>query len=70
MSRPRQPAWIVPMLATLIDDPFSEEGWLFERKLDGERCLAFCHGDELRQPRFQGLPIDKRPREVVLERPR
>ena len=47
MSRPRQPAWIAPMLATLIDEPFTEDGWLFERKLDGERCLAFRRGDEL-----------------------
>ena len=29
------------MLATLTDQPFSREGWLFEPKLDGERCLVF-----------------------------
>jgi bifunctional non-homologous end joining protein LigD len=43
-----QPTWLSPMLATLTDERFSREGWLFERKLDGERCLAFCHGSVLR----------------------
>jgi DNA ligase D-like protein (predicted ligase) len=37
-----QPAWIAPMLATLVDQPFSNDDWLFERKLDGIRCLAWC----------------------------
>ena len=36
-----QPQWINPMLATLTSDYFSREGWIFEPKLDGERCLAF-----------------------------
>ena len=29
------------MLATLTDRRFSDPNWLYERKLDGERCLAF-----------------------------
>jgi len=29
------------MLATLTDRRFSDPAWIFERKLDGERCLAF-----------------------------
>jgi len=36
-----QPDWIDPQLATLTRDRFSDAGWIFERKLDGERCLAF-----------------------------
>jgi DNA ligase D-like protein (predicted ligase) len=35
------------MLATLTDERFSREGWLFEPKWDGERCLVFRHGREL-----------------------
>jgi bifunctional non-homologous end joining protein LigD len=35
------------MLATLTDKPFSREGWLFEPKLDGERCLVFRRGHDL-----------------------
>lgn len=37
------PGWMDPMLATLTEDRFSDEGWIFERKLDGERCLAFVN---------------------------
>jgi DNA ligase D-like protein (predicted ligase) len=29
------------MLATLTKERFSDPAWIFERKLDGERCLAF-----------------------------
>jgi bifunctional non-homologous end joining protein LigD len=36
-----QPKWVAPMLATLTDERFSREGWLFEPKWDGERCLVF-----------------------------
>jgi ATP-dependent DNA ligase len=36
------------MLAVLTDERFSDSGWIFERKLDGVRCLAFRHGRELR----------------------
>ena len=42
-----QPEWLAPMLATLTNERFSREGWLFEPKWDGERCLAF-RGGELR----------------------
>jgi bifunctional non-homologous end joining protein LigD len=43
-----QPAWMDPELATLTNDRFSNPAWLYERKLDGERCLAYRTGDELR----------------------
>lgn len=36
------PTWVDPQLATLTHDRFSSPDWIFERKLDGERCLAFC----------------------------
>jgi DNA ligase D-like protein (predicted ligase) len=43
MLRPATvPDWTSPMLATLTDQRFSDPGWIFERKLDGERCLAFA----------------------------
>ena len=41
LRKTKQPGWFPPMLATLTDQPFSREGWLFEPKLDGERCLVF-----------------------------
>jgi bifunctional non-homologous end joining protein LigD len=36
------------MLATLTAKRFFSKEWIFERKLDGERCLAFRRGEELR----------------------
>jgi bifunctional non-homologous end joining protein LigD len=40
-ARPDEPGWLDPELATLTQDRFSDPGWIFERKLDGERCLVF-----------------------------
>lgn len=42
------PDWLSPMLATLTDRRFSDSDWLFERKLDGERLLAFRDGRRVR----------------------
>jgi bifunctional non-homologous end joining protein LigD len=47
-ARRNQPEWIEPQLATLTHDRFSGPGWIFERKFDGERCLAFRKGGEVR----------------------
>jgi bifunctional non-homologous end joining protein LigD len=41
LRRSRQPQWIEPMKAVLHDRPFSDPDWIYERKLDGVRCLAF-----------------------------
>lgn len=38
------PEWMEPQLATLTRDRFSDPGWRYERKLDGERCLAYVAG--------------------------
>jgi bifunctional non-homologous end joining protein LigD len=43
-----QPEWLPPMLATLTRRRFSSPDWIFERKLDGERCLAFLSGGVVR----------------------
>ncbi|WP_153796522.1 non-homologous end-joining DNA ligase [Foetidibacter luteolus] len=37
------PKTVAPMLATLVDKPFDEPGWLYEIKLDGYRCIALCN---------------------------
>lgn len=47
-AKPAQPAWLEPQLATLTRERFSDPAWIFERKLDGERCLAFRDGPGLR----------------------
>lgn len=36
------------MLATLVDKPFSDPGWVFEPKYDGVRALAYVVGGTLR----------------------
>ena len=38
------PEWLVPMAATLTQERFTGSEWLFERKLDGIRVLAFKQG--------------------------
>jgi DNA ligase D-like protein (predicted ligase) len=35
-------------LATLTQERFSDPAWIYERKLDGERCLAFRAGQRVR----------------------
>jgi bifunctional non-homologous end joining protein LigD len=42
------PEWRSPTLATLTNERFSDPEWLFERKLDGVRGLAFRDGDQVR----------------------
>lgn len=44
----KHPGWVQPMLATLTDEPFSDENWIYEPKLDGVRCLAFRDADRVR----------------------
>ncbi len=42
------PEWLEPELATLTRERFSDPAWIFERKLDGERCLAYVGASEVR----------------------
>jgi bifunctional non-homologous end joining protein LigD len=37
------PKDLQPMLATLVDKPFDEEGWQYEIKWDGYRTVAYCN---------------------------
>jgi DNA ligase D-like protein (predicted ligase) len=48
LRRRAQPDWVAPMLAVLTNKRFSSNDWIFERKLDGERVLAFRRGQKLR----------------------
>jgi DNA ligase D-like protein (predicted ligase) len=48
LRRTPQPDWVPPMLATLTDRRFTDPAWIFERKLDGVRCLAFRQGSRVR----------------------
>lgn len=44
----RMPDVIHPMLATLVDDPFSDPEWIFETKWDGFRSVCFVKGGKAR----------------------
>ncbi len=41
------PKNLKPMLATLVDKPFDEEGWLYEIKWDGYRAIAYLNKGEV-----------------------
>jgi ATP-dependent DNA ligase len=42
------PEWLVPMAATLTQERFTGPDWIFERKFDGIRLLAFKQGPDVR----------------------
>jgi len=44
----RMPEVIQPMLATLVDDPFSSPEWIFETKWDGFRSVCFVRNGKTR----------------------
>ena len=48
------PSVIHPMLATLVDDPFSDPQWIFETKWDGFRSIIFRDGDAVEIVNFVG----------------
>lgn len=48
LKKQDQPDWTSPMLATLTRDLFSNDDWIYERKLDGQRLLAFRSGSNVR----------------------
>jgi len=50
------PDWLEPMAATLTQDRFSTPDWIFERKFDGIRVIAFKRGDEVRLYSRNRLP--------------
>ncbi len=53
------PQWLEPMAATLTQERFAGNDWLFEKKFDGIRLLAFKRGRD----------INKKARDVVREMP-
>jgi ATP-dependent DNA ligase len=74
---PAFPDWVVPMAATLTQERFTGPEWIFERKFDGIRVLAFKRGSDVRMysrnrlpqncppiaDAIQALPVD----EVILD---
>src|SRR5438105_13635985 len=50
------PEWLAPMAATLTQDRFGGPDWLFERKFDGIRLLAYKQGHEVQLYSRNRLP--------------
>jgi bifunctional non-homologous end joining protein LigD len=50
------PEWLEPMAATLTQERFTGPEWIFERKLDGIRLLAFKQGPDVRLLSRNRLP--------------
>jgi len=75
----RMPAQIKPMLATLVDDPFSDPDWIFETKWDGFRSVCFISKGQVRfvsrnqiemtaqYPELAGIGKQLRAKEAILD---
>jgi ATP-dependent DNA ligase len=50
------PAWLEPMAATLTEERFTGPEWLFERKFDGIRLLAYKRGRDVQLYSRNRLP--------------
>jgi bifunctional non-homologous end joining protein LigD len=45
---PTMPDWLEPMAATLTQDRFAGKDWLFEKKFDGIRLIAYKRGRDIK----------------------
>src|SRR6476646_3185715 len=48
MPPQKLPEWVEPMAATLTQDRFTGPDWIFERKFDGIRLIAFKRGSDVK----------------------
>jgi len=58
MPKKSFPQWIQPMAATLTQERFTGPEWIFERKFDGIRLLAFKKGSKVELFSRNHLPQD------------
>jgi bifunctional non-homologous end joining protein LigD len=73
------PGVIHPMLATLVDEPFSHPDWVFETKWDGFRAICFWQNGKSRlmsrnqldmthqYPELVGLPRQVKAKKAILD---
>ena len=64
-GRGSPPSRVAPMLATLVDEPFDDDEWLFELKFDGVRAIAWKNGDHVEIRSRNHNRFDRRFPEVV-----
>ncbi len=65
VARKRQLEPIPPMLASMAEEPFSKEGWVFEPKFDGIRAIAYVSGGDVKILSRRGLDLTSRYPELV-----
>ena len=68
LGAPRRPVrakGLTPMLATLEEQPFDREGWIFEIKYDGVRVVAGRSGDQVELYGRSGQSITTRYPEIA-----
>ncbi len=59
-KREKFPPGLSPMLATLVDEPFDSEEWLFEIKWDGYRAIAFLNKGSVQIASRNNKPFDEK----------
>src|SRR6185295_3716722 len=59
------PERVEPMKAVLTEERFSDSAWLFERKLDGIRCIAIKSERDVRLLSRNDLSLNERFPEVA-----
>ncbi|HEY1112224.1 MAG TPA: DNA ligase D [Chitinophagaceae bacterium] len=59
------PAQVVPMMATLVDEPFDNDNWLYEIKWDGYRAVAYVLDGEVELVSRNGKPFTGRYKPVA-----
>ena len=62
------PEWLVPMAATLTQERFSGPEWIFERKFDGIRLLAYKKDNDVQLFTRNHLPHNMPAVEQVIQR--
>jgi bifunctional non-homologous end joining protein LigD len=65
LRKEKVPDWHSPTLATLTERRFSDPQWIYERKLDGVRCLAFRNGNHVRLLSRNRQSLDRTYPEIV-----
>jgi bifunctional non-homologous end joining protein LigD len=61
------PEFIEPMLATLVDEAFDDDNWLFEVKWDGFRALSFVQGSKVEIKSRNNLSFNEKFSAIVSE---
>jgi ATP-dependent DNA ligase len=68
MAASGMPDWLEPMAATLTDERFAGREWVFQRKFDGIRLLAYKRGSDVELYSRNRLPQHQPPVAAAISR--